>query len=225
MTKIALLVFLLSTSLALGGESEAYIKLRASTLHLNYGSGSLVQGKSGKKYILTNAHVCGVSNYVGDIHASYQNGTSLRGDMQVINFNVDLCLTPVETPNPPLVLAKSFSMTEPIYTRGYPAGVLSESSGKVVYQEFAPLFFPIEEIGECPKGFTKEYGYHKILTGCNKLFPQYETTLYSEPGSSGSPIVNGNGELVGVMQTHAIKNKHFGGIIPFDVVKAFLDKY
>lgn len=193
-------------------------QLRSTAPHLNVGSGSIVKGPSNRLYILTNSHVCLAGDYNRGMKGSFPDGTTVYGPIVKQDISVDLCAIRLYVKRPALSIAPKFDKEETVYTRGYPMGVISESEGSIVGTEEWSYIFPTEAIGSCP---GDPIGSRRAPEMCNVHFRSYITTLYSEPGSSGSPIVNAQGELVGVMSS-ALRNgdKRAGGTVRYsDLVK------
>lgn len=201
--------------------------LRASTVKLNGGTGAVVYGKSGKKYILTNWHICVLSNYhVTELEAKFEDGQKVSGHIVYTSLDSDLCaaLLRDSADLPALSLARSVKNVE-VASRGYPAGVLTEShgilKGKVAWSyEVYP-----DVVGPCPKASTITYDLRGNVKSCTVRWVSTLTNLYSKPGSSGSPVVDDSGFLVGVISSEGGGEGVFaGGMVPFEDVKAFMDK-
>ena len=203
--------------------SPGIVALRATSLHIAIGSASIVEGASHKKYILTNWHVCKSARWKGDLIASYEAGTVVRGKIIKTSPVKDLCAAIAPLDAPALKLAPNSVIGDPVLTRGYPQGIPSESQGIIGGLTHWDYVVPIAEVGECVTGSRKVYHpYDSRLYGCRLLFTSQLTTLYSRPGSSGSPVVNTSGELVGVISSFHPESAYEGGMVTFEDVKAFL---
>lgn len=198
-------------------------RLRATTVHISVGSGSIVEGKSGKHYILTNAHVCNYAQWKGTLTAHYPSGETVQGRIVKSSFAVDLCAAEVAKETAALKTASFVLPLATIYTRGFPGHILAESKGRILMERTWNLFFPIEELGECPSGSEKIRDVRGILAGCGLTFTSALSTLYTRPGSSGSPVVNGKGELVGVVSSLHSDSAAEAGLVRFKDVKRFLE--
>lgn len=218
---IALLVFL--TIEYSQAATIALDKLRASTVHIDMGSGSIVQGKSGRKYLLTNWHVCLPSEFEGKVQAAFESGVSVRGDIVKMNAQADLCAINIDDQSLPALKLAPKPPSGAIHSRGYPNGVLSESSGVIKTPAIKYGYdFPIEDLGKCPLGFEEMYSPRsKRLRGCHATFENALTTLYGRPGSSGSPVVDDNGDIVGVIESQM--QGQGAGMVPYRFLRAFLE--
>lgn len=225
------LVRLALTSYALGtlaslfisiafAEEPAFTKLRETTVHIAIGSGSIVEGKSGSHYLLTNWHVCNAGSWKGNMQASYEKGELVQGKITKLNPLFDLCAIKLNKQPKSLKLAKTLAPGQKLYTRGYPFGVLSESSGQFVGIGRWEYAYDIEEVGECFKGSVKLYNGHGRVSACSVTYTDNMTNIYSRPGSSGSPVVDASGDLVGVMSSWDA-NDDRGGMVQLENVQEF----
>jgi S1-C subfamily serine protease len=200
----------------------AFERLRATTVHIAAGSGSIVEGKSGRRYILTNAHVCNAVKWKGSLTAHYQDGKTITGRIAKSSWAVDLCAAEVKRDTTALKQASRLLPLQKVYTRGYPGHVLSESEGRVGFNIEWSIAFPIEAVGECPKPSEKIRDVRDILIACGFRFVSTLTTLYCRPGSSGSPVTDANGELVGVVSSMHTEGVAEAGMVRFSDLQKFL---
>lgn len=226
LNKLTLWCCIWLSCIAYSSQPLAISKLRASTLRVPVGTGSLFKAKSGKFYLLTVWHVC---LHLGDpderVSGSLPDGTTFLGKIVKTNPTSDLCAIDVTydvklNQTPTLVLANKFPFKGKLYTRGYPELVLTEAEGHYTGELKMDAGFPIEDLGECPKGFKVNRTVYSRIISCTAPFKQYETTLYVRHGSSGSPVVDDNGDLVGVVDT--MDEKGSCGIVPFPLLKDFV---
>lgn len=202
-------------------EVDAYKRLSQSAVHISNGSGFIVRAPSGAKYLISNWHVCSSATVHKRLHANYQDGTSVEGPVVKLDPHVDLCAARVSKFHLGLTPAPKLDPKEQVYTRGYPYGILSQTTGQYLGVSEWGYTYSIEEVGECFKGSIKAYDHADRLSGCHITYRVNLTNLYSRPGSSGSPVVNGAGDLVGVMSSwDSVKDE--GGMVPLDQIKEFL---
>ena len=203
--------------------AAAVDKLRATTVHIPNGSGAVVYGKSGAKYILTNWHVCVGIRWKGKLYASYENGQLLHGEITRTDPRVDLCAARVYGDVEALKLAPKSLRKQRIYTRGYPHHILTEDSGQLTGPYVSwKAYFDIAEVGTCPSGFTPEHTPSGVIAVCSITYNSVLSNLYSRPGSSGSPVVDTNGDIMGVISSLHSDNEYEAGLVQYNDLKAFL---
>lgn len=201
--------------------SEPYnLKLKDNTARMSNGSGFIFKGPSGKQYLVTNYHVCLGGSWHNVATGSLESGEVVRGGIVKRDIKPDLCAALIERRKAPLELAKELKPDTRVYTRGYPYGVLSQSKGKYIGITKWSYMFPIEQIGECPSEAQKDFSGDGILAGCETEYTDNVTDLYARPGSSGSPVVNFDGDLVGVMSSWD-SGKDAGGMVRLEDIKEF----
>jgi S1-C subfamily serine protease len=206
---------------AIGAEPPAMEKLRASTVHIAIGTGFILEAPSGKRYLISNEHVCMHGNWKGYLEANYEGGRLVVGKMVKRNLVYDLCASSVTGDYAGLKVSPSIRRNEQVYTRGYPYGVLSETTGRFVGETTWTSDFAIEDIGECPAGTRRHRDGHGNIDACLVTFHSNVTDMYARPGSSGSPVVNSQGELVGVMSSWD-SDRDAGGMVRLEDIKEFM---
>lgn len=199
------------------------------------GTGFHVKAKSGKTYILTNHHVC----MVAGPQAKKGDGVLVIGASGQPTFKKivaiyplhDLCLIEPIAGIEGLDVASKLSYGQLIYSVGHPLlNPLTMTKGEAssiglqqfmwgepgIKQEdcngssfmFIPLDVAIREFGQ-------------INSMCVRQLSTILTTVQILPGNSGSPIVNSNGEVSGVVFL-GTNGLGWAGIIPVEEVKSFL---
>jgi S1-C subfamily serine protease len=173
---------------AINKEVKNTPKIPGSITQTTDGSGFLIDTKG---YIVTNAHVVkGLSNAV----VVNNKGQQFSAKIISIDDSKDLALLKIidDEFKSPAALPYSFKRTsgdlgEQIYTLGYPRN-------DIVYNE----------------------GYLSARTGNNGDTTTYQMSISANPGNSGGPVLNKNGEIIGVLSArqtqsvgvvYAVKNK------------------
>lgn len=208
--------------------SVAQDNLRRATVMVNglscSGSGSLVQARSGKTYLLTNAHVCMCAEFKGDVFATFDDGHLLQAKVIKKDVQKDLCAAQVDAPDFYLKMAPQLLPLTEVNTRGYPMGRLTESHGIVKGSIEWDYDMDIQKVGICPKGTQKGINYRGVVSVCRIHFVSTLSNLYARPGSSGSAVVNDQGELVGVVSSFHPTDEYNAGLVQFNDVRDFLSK-
>jgi S1-C subfamily serine protease len=200
---------------------EPYVKLRQTTVHLSAGSGFILRSDTENNYLITNWHVCNAVSWYNKVFASFEGGKLIGGDITKRDPISDLCAIKVSPGLSSLRLASTLKPGQVLYTRGYPLGVLSESSGIFKSRQTWSYTYPIDEVGSCFQGSKSVKNGNGLTKGCSVNYTDNLTSMYSRPGSSGSPVVNENGELVGVMSSWD-GDKDLGGMVTLESVQSFI---
>lgn len=209
------------------GEVQAKQLLRATAVLVSgyscTGSGGIVRAPNGKQYLVTNAHVCNCAAFKGKLFSTAEGGELITGRIVKRNWALDLCAAEIPDRAYFLELARTRQFLTRLYTRGYPEGRLTESSGVEMGSVAWVSNFEIAEVGECPPESKVVRGYDGNLKACQIKFITAQTSLYSRPGSSGSPVVDGDGHLVGVISSVDPDAVFDGGMVRYVDVKKFMD--
>ena len=158
------------------------------------GTGFLIDGKG---YLVTNAHV--VRN-AKTVVVQNKKGENFNARVIFTDLANDLVLLKIEDDsfksllNIPYGISKSASdLAEPIFTLGYPRN-------EIVYGQ----------------------GYLSAKTGLNGDSLSCQITIAANPGNSGGPVLNQNGEVIGILSARqvsaegvvfAIQSKHIYSLL------------
>jgi len=169
-------------------------------------TGFVMKGASGKKYIITNAHVCGLAEN-GQLVATEKNEQFQVNVVKKYIFS-DLCaLESRKSLGLAAHVASSVSIGETVYAIGHPLlepkrVTSGEISGtmfvQVVVGENVPpsdCDGPTYELIDTSKTMYALLGINNI---CVRTVNAYSSSVPTAPGSSGSPIVNIYGSVVAV---------------------------
>jgi S1-C subfamily serine protease len=149
-----------------------------TTVRFN-GTGFLIDGKG---YLATNAHVVKNSK---NIYVQNNKGEQFRVKVVQLDATKDIAILKIDdedfTPiaSLPYGIRRSNSdIAEPIYTLGFPRN-------EIVYGE----------------------GYLSAKTGLNGDTLSCQITIAANPGNSGGPVFNHNGEIIGILSTKEIQTE------------------
>ena len=137
------------------------------------GSGFIIDAKG---FLVTNAHV--VKN-AKNIAVQNKSGATFNAIIVFIDIEKDLAILKIEDENfkpftsiPYSISKSSTDLAEPIYTLGYPRD-------EIVYGE----------------------GYLSAKTGFNGDTLSCQISIPANPGNSGGPVMNKQGEVIGILST------------------------
>ena len=155
-------------------------KINTSTPTIVYTTGGTGFMIDAKGYLVTNAHV--VRN-AKTVVVQNKKGDNFNARVVFTDFAKDLVILKIEddsfknlTPVPYGISKASSDLAESIYTLGYPR------NDEMVYGQ----------------------GYLSAKTGLNGDSLSCQITIAANPGNSGGPVLNHNGEVVGVLSTRQV---------------------
>jgi len=167
-------------------------------------SGAVIGHKKDKSYILTAKHFCDDADprWTNIFHAHTQKAESSVVRVFAKSKKMDACILE----GPRLNVRK-------LYVANYAPGI-----GEKVYNLAAPQGIFGEDLVLLYEGF-----FSGVLQGDGFLKSNADIySLPANPGSSGSPIVDGRGKLVGMVFAIHSRFHHITLSIPFDGMKSFI---
>ena len=181
------------------------IFLEDSEEKLGLGSGIILTENG---YILTNQHVVG--NKYGNCYVTLENGSSYNASVIWADSNIDLAIIKIIANNLDYIElgdSDNISLAEEVYAIGNPIGI------------------------EFQRTVTKG-----IISGVNRTIKlnENEKESYMEDliqtdatineGNSGGPLVNSNGELIGINTVKITDADGIGFAVPINIIKPILEK-
>lgn len=191
---VVLSAAVLLVNLATADETSVRTSLESTTFRFSVGTGFYVLGATGTRYIITNEHVCR-SGKVPNV---------VKQDPVK-----DLCAVKTSSWGPALSVAGAVNKEAAAYS-------LSLAEGKKVFSS-GTLGDDVSWVSRTPTGCPE--GYSGI---CHRRYESTSSDLYSVPGSSGSPVVNEDSLLIGVVSSYDFSNTHEAGVIKFADLKYFM---
>lgn len=153
----------------------------SSTTGSDTGSGSIIQSDATKSYIVTNNHVIDGAVSGGKVTVEFQDGTELNATIKGRDIAYDLAVLEISKGNLPTISTGDSSKVligDLSVAIGSPLGL----SGTVTSGIISALNRPVLA------GSTNQASYIDAL----------QTDAAVNPGNSGGPLVNGQGEMIGV---------------------------
>lgn len=209
-----------------GHNPPSNLQLAASVVRvLNYtgnggGTGFVTTAKSGRKVIVTNSHVCRVTA-TPFIRVDADSGSSTLNEKLSDNFNRDICvLSGIEAPA--LGLAQHGPLRfDTVKVMGHALlGPMAPAIGVFTGLGLLPIGMGPDKDGKCHAGtdaVESVFGTFCVLT-----MELGTTTAEIYPGNSGSPIVNADGEVIGVINS-ADSTMNRGNFVPLNHLKEELN--
>ena len=177
-----------------------------SSEELGLGSGIIV---SRKGYILTNHHVVGESK---NCYVTTEDGNTYTGKVLWSNFDIDLAILKVD---------KIFNNSVNIGDSN------SVRIGQTVYAIGNPIGFEFQR--------TVTGGIISAVNRTVKIKNEDETYSYMSnliqtdatinPGNSGGPLIDNNGNVIGINTIKITSAEGIGFAIPINVIKPIIEKY
>lgn len=162
------------------------------------GTGFLVKGASGKIYLASVWHVCGKETEL----KAFREGEFEQVTAKVVAIDAgnDICIL-TSVPGKPLPLGKEPSMYDPVFSLGHPYGVTNavDSHGRYNGKSYDTFIYPYSTDG-CPKGM--KVGITQDGPVCAQMVTLGNLSMPMHPGDSGSPIVDSQGNVVGIGQSY-----------------------
>lgn len=185
------------------------------------GTGFAIKASSGVSYIITNDHVCEVSSDQETVLVQGDDGRELRRKILARSSKTDLCLIESLPGVEGLEIGSEATIGQEVAAVGHPSLMpVTVSRGTIITTEDIEIFSGIIDDGSFgdipPQGIMTPFGKIIPRSACQKdkhrIIIEEKVTLcitvtkgalrtnaLIQPGSSGSPMVNFYGNVVGVM--------------------------
>jgi len=177
-----------------------------SSQELGLGSGIIV---SKKGYILTNQHVVGDSK---SCYVTTEDGNTYTGKVLWSNFDIDLAILKVDKRFNNIVNigdSNSVRIGQTVYAIGNPIGF--EFQRTVTGGIISAIDRTVKIKNE-----DETYSYMSNLI-------QTDATI--NPGNSGGPLIDSNGNIIGINTIKITSAEGIGFAIPINIVKPIIEKF
>lgn len=181
------------------------IFLNSSEEKLGLGSGIIL---SDNGYILTNQHVAG--NKYSNCYVTVESGITYNGSVVWSDANLDLAIVKITANNLDYIeLADSdnINLADEVYAIGNPIGIEFQ---RTVTKGIISGIDRTIKIEEGDQG--------------NYMEDLIQTDATINEGNSGGPLINTNGELIGVNTVKISDAEGIGFAVPINIIKPILEK-
>ena len=175
----------------------------ASTLGL--GTGMLVTDNG---YILTNEHVCG--GKYSTCYVTLENGKTYSGNVVWADSDIDLAIVKINVKSLPFCTlgdSDNIRVGESVYAIGNPIGF--EFQRTVTGGIISALDRTIKITEEKAESYMEDL---------------IQTDATINPGNSGGPLINLNGEVIGINSVKITSAEGIGFAVPINIVKPIIEK-
>lgn len=192
------------------------------------GTGFAVRSLSGKLYTVTNAHVCNITDKSYLLAA--RGGVKLRLQIIEILEEADLCILQGIPFMKGLKVADALSLFEGVYVVGHPRlQPINMTAGWVRTRVYVPIAYcniassklRVQVLPDRRKNAKPLLDFEDA--SCIKEMDSIMTNNDSQPGNSGSAVLNDRGEVVGVL--FAGDSNGTSLIVPLNYLHALLSAY
>jgi len=198
------------------------------------GTGFFVTAPSGSTYILTNYHVCQLKDKDNMLNVKTQDGDRFIPKKVVEMYkDHDLCL--IE----PIIGYEGLDVSSDkpldgsdIYVVGHPklyplvvseGQYIGEKTIKIAYRNTSAYVMGNDFLSQILELLKQQMaGYPSIIV---KTYTTSHIIAYTRGGSSGSPIVNNDGEVVAVLFAGVPMDNHDSYGVPLRYIERFLEVY
>lgn len=180
--------------------------LEGGSSQLGLGTGMIVTNNG---YILTNEHVSG-SKY-STCYVTLENGKNYKADVVWSDSDIDLSIIKINAKNLPYV---TFGDSEQVQV------------GEKVYAIGNPIGFEFQRT--VTSGIISAVNRSITITENEKssyMEDLIQTDATINPGNSGGPLINAQGEVIGVNSVKITSAEGIGFAIPINVVKTIVQKF
>lgn len=182
------------------------IFLNNSTAELGLGTGMIV---SENGYILTNWHVAG--NKYSNCYVTLENGKIYNGNVVWADSDLDLAIVKISASNLNYIKlgdSDNIKIGEQAYAIGNPIGVEFQRTVTSGIISGVNRTIKIED-----------------ENGTSYMEDLIQTDATINPGNSGGPLINSNGEVIGINSVKITEAEGIGFAVPINIVKPIIESF
>lgn len=182
------------------------IFLNNSTSELGLGTGMIV---SENGYILTNWHVAG--NKYSNCYVTLENGKIYNGNVVWADKDLDLAIVKISVSNLDYIKlgnSDNIKIGEQAYAIGNPIGVEFQRTVTSGIISGVNRTIKIED-----------------ENGASYMEDLIQTDATINPGNSGGPLINTNGEVIGINSLKITEAEGIGFAVPINIVKPIIESF
>ena len=196
------------------------------------GTGFHVKAKSGQTYILTNAHICEMSENGEPLQVTLE-GSKQPMDRKIIFVSKkhDMCLMEAIPGVEGLSLANNVDIGDKITVVGHPnLRPLILSEGELIDKDSETQIVKYiieteEQQNKCEGKIATFMGFFGPVTVCLQADQAYQVAAITYPGNSGSPVVNKFGNVIGLLYAGRGNIVNDAYLVKLEYLKELLELY
>lgn len=193
------------------------VLLADGTTKLGLGTGVIV---SENGYILSNEHVTGAK--YSNCYVTLENGRTYTANVVWSDSNIDLSISKVNIKNLPYAKlgdSENIRTGEIVYAIGNPIGYEFQRTVTSGIISAVNRTIKIEETEQTSQNQTE------TQTKTTYMEDLIQTDATINPGNSGGPLINADGNIIGITTVKITSAEGIGFAVPINIVKPIIERY